>query len=155
MIDRIAYFIATAGYAGRFPFAPGTVGSIVGVAIYALVRQADSWALEAAVVLAILFAGIWSAQVTERVLAKTDPSVVVIDEVLGMLVTLAFLDVTIPAAVAGFLLFRIFDVLKPYPAGRLEHLHGGFGVMMDDAMAGIYAHVVLRLLLMFRPEWFV
>ena len=155
MIDRVAYFIATAGYAGRFPVAPGTAGSIVGVALYALVRQADSWALEGVVVLVTLAAGIWSADVAERLFGKKDPGAVVIDEVLGMLITLAFLDATVAAAIVGFFLFRLFDVLKPFPAGRLEHLAGGYGVMMDDAMAGIYSHVVLRLLLMFRPEWFV
>ena len=154
MIDRVAYVIATAGFVGRFPFAPGTAGSIAGVALYALVYQANSWTLEAVVLLATLVLGIWSATVVERVLGK-DPSIVVIDEVLGMLMTLAFLDVTVSAAIAGFFLFRLFDVIKPFPAGRLEHLHGGFGVMMDDAMAGVYSHVVLRLLLTFRPEWFL
>lgn len=155
MIDRVAYFIATAGYVGRVPFAPGTAGSLVGVALYLLVRLSGSWIVEGAVVVLALLAGIWSAQVTERVVGRKDPGIIVVDEVLGMLVTLAFLDVTMSAAAAGFLLFRFFDVLKPFPAGRLEHLRGGFGVMMDDAVAGLYSHIVLRLLLTFRPEWFV
>jgi phosphatidylglycerophosphatase A len=154
VIDRVAYFIATAGFVGRFPFAPGTAGALVGVALYALVRQANSWTLEAIVVVATLVLGIWSATIVERLVGK-DPSIVVIDEVLGMLMTVAFLDVTVSGAFAGFLLFRLFDVVKPFPVGRLEHLHGGFGVMMDDAMAGVYSHVVLRLLLTFRSEWFV
>jgi phosphatidylglycerophosphatase A len=106
-------------------------------------------------VIATLVAGIWSANVAERLFGRKDPGAVVIDEVLGMLITLAFLDVTMSAAITGFFLFRLFDVLKPFPAGRLEHLAGGYGVMMDDAMAGIYSHAVLRLLLMFRSEWFV
>ena len=97
--------------------------------------------------------GIWSATVVERTLGK-DPGVVVIDEVLGMLVTLAFLDVNVVGAVVGFFLFRIFDVVKPFPAGRLEHLHGGYGIMLDDAMAGVYAHVVMRLLVYWIPECF-
>ena len=126
-----------------------------GVALYWLVRQTDSWTFEGVVVVATLLLGIWSASAAERVTGKKDPGSVVIDEVLGMLVTLAFLDVTMAAAAVGFLLFRVFDVVKPFPAGRLEHLPGGFGVMMDDAMAGLYAHVVLRLLLTFRAEWFV
>ena len=155
MIDRVAYIIATACYVGRVPFAPGTAGSLAGIALYWLVRQSGSWTVEGIAVIATLVLGIWSASVAERVMGRKDPGFVVIDEVLGMLVTLAFLDVTVSAAMTGFFLFRIFDVLKPFPAGRLEHLHGGFGVMMDDAMAGIYAHVVLRLLLTFRPEWFV
>jgi phosphatidylglycerophosphatase A len=155
VIDRVAYFIATAGYAGRMPFAPGTAGSVVGVALHLLVRQTGSWTLEGVMVVVTLVGGIWSASVTERVVGRKDPGIVVVDEVLGMLVTLAFLDVTLRAAAVGFFLFRMFDVLKPFPAGRLEHLHGGFGVMMDDAVAGLYAHIVLRLLLTFRSEWFV
>jgi phosphatidylglycerophosphatase A len=151
--DRVAYFIATAGYVGRFPFAPGTAGSLAGIALYALVRQANSWTLEFVVVIATLLLGIWSATVVERLIGK-DPSIVVIDEVLGMLMTLAFLDVTVSGAIAGFVLFRLFDVIKPFPVGRLEHLQAGYGVMMDDAMAGVYSHVALRLLLMFLPDWF-
>ena len=82
----------------------------------------------------------------KHVLGRKDPGVIVIDEVLGMLMTLALLPVSTFGIVAGFVLFRIFDVVKPYPAGRLEHLHGGPGVMLDDAVAGIYAHISLRLL---------
>ena len=70
-----------------------------------------------------------------------DPGPVVIDEVLGMLITLAFLDVNSRAPSSGFFLFRVFDVIKPFPAGRLEHLHGGSGIMLDDAMAGVYAQL--------------
>jgi phosphatidylglycerophosphatase A len=102
----------------------------------------------------VLALGVWSAGVAERLFGRKDPGAVVIDEVLGMLLTLAFLDVNLTAAIAGFLIFRVFDVIKPYPAGRLEHLPGGYGIMMDDAMAGIYSHVVLRVMLAYRPDWF-
>jgi phosphatidylglycerophosphatase A len=77
----------------------------------------------------------------------------VIDEVAGMLITLAFIPVGVSAAIAGFLLFRLFDIIKPFPAGRLEALHGGLGIMSDDAMAGIYANISLRLLMMIAPGW--
>jgi phosphatidylglycerophosphatase A len=77
----------------------------------------------------------------------------VLDEVVGMLITLAFIPVGIAGALIGFFLFRLFDVLKPFPAGRLERLHGGLGVMADDAMAAIYANIALRLVLWIRPEW--
>ena len=76
-----------------------------------------------------------------------------IDEVVGMLITLAFIPVGWSAALAGFVLFRIFNVIKPFPAGRLESLHGGFGVMADDAMAAFYANVSLRLLMWLLPAW--
>ena len=89
-------------------------------------------------------AGSWSGSVAERHFGRTDPGQVVIDEVLGMLITLFLNPVGWQGALAGFLLFRVADVIKPFPANRLEQLHGGFGVMADDAMAAIYANLVLR-----------
>ena len=100
-------------------------------------------ALRDAVLVAALLVGTWSAHRVERQLGK-DPGAVVIDEVLGMLVTLGFLDVTVTGALVGFFVFRLLDVWKPFPAGRLEHLHGGPGIMLDDAMAGIYGNLLLR-----------
>lgn len=150
MLAKVATLVATVGYAGFFPIAPGTVGSAVGLVIYAGVRVADSIVLELAIVTAVLVAGIWSAGHLERELGK-DPAAVVIDEVLGMLLTLALLDVSMAGALAGFFIFRILDVIKPFPAGRLEHLHGGFGIMMDDVMAGIYSNLLLRLSILLFP----
>jgi phosphatidylglycerophosphatase A len=77
----------------------------------------------------------------------------VIDEVLGTLITLAFLPVSAWGYLAGFLLFRVFDIVKPWPAGRLETLRGGVGIMADDAMAGLYAWVALRMLAWATPGW--
>jgi phosphatidylglycerophosphatase A len=152
-MNRLALFLATAGYVGFVPVAPGTAGSAAGLVVYAAMRAAHSAQVELAVIAAVLAIGIWAAGAVERMLGK-DPGPVVIDEVLGMLVTLALLDVTLPGALIGFLLFRIFDVAKPFPAGRLEHLHGGSGIMLDDAMAGIYANLVLRALIMLAPGVF-
>lgn len=154
MIDRVAYFIATAGFVGRFPVAPGTAGSVAGLALYALIRLAGDSVVEAAALAITFVLGIWSATTAERLIGGKDPGPVVIDEVAGILITLAFLDVNVAGAAVGFFLFRVFDVLKPYPAGRLEILPGGFGVMMDDAMAAIYSHAALRLLVIFLPGWF-
>ena len=97
-----------------------------------------------------LLAGIWAADRVERRLGK-DPGVVVIDEVLGMLVTLAFLDVNVTGAIVGFFVFRVLDVVKPPPAARLENLHGGPGIMFDDLMAGLYGHIAMRLSIMWFP----
>ena len=149
-MNRFATFLATAGYVGYIPMAPGTFGSAVGLAFYAAVAWSDSVVLEGVLLLVLLVLGIWSADIVEKQMGK-DPSAVVIDEVLGMLVTLAFIDASVSAAVAGFFLFRLFDVIKPYPAGRLEHLHGGPGIMLDDAMAGIYANLALRGLIALFP----
>ncbi|MBA3271100.1 MAG: phosphatidylglycerophosphatase A [Acidobacteria bacterium] len=142
-MTRLATFIATGGYVGYIPIAPGTFGSAVGLAAYAAVRWSDNAVVEGAVLLITLLIGIWAADVVEKDLGK-DPGAVVIDEVLGMLVTLSFLDVGVTGAILGFFLFRILDVIKPYPAGRLEHLHGGPGIMLDDVMAGVYANLLLR-----------
>lgn len=150
-MSSLAVFVASAGYSGFFPLAPGTVGSAVGLLVVGALRLwAPLWGDGAAIVLTLV-AGIWAAGVTERALQRTDPGPVVIDEVLGMLVTLAFLPVGISGAIAGFVLFRIFDVLKPFPANRAEHLAGGWGIMLDDAIAGIYAYVTLRVLLYAAP----
>lgn len=153
MLAKLATFVATAGYIGFVPIAPGTFGSAVGLLVYAAVRLADSWPLEAAAIVVILAAGIWAADRVERQLGK-DPGAVVIDEVLGMLVTLAFLDVNLTGAVVGFLVFRVLDVIKPPPAARLENLHGGPGIMFDDLMAGVYGQIVMRVAVYAFPGMF-
>lgn len=152
-MSRVAMLLATAGYVGFFPFAPGTAGSAVGLVIYALIRAAHNPTIEIAALVVTLVVGVWSADVVERTLGK-DPGPVVIDEVLGMLVTLLWLNVTISGALVGFFFFRVLDVMKPYPANRLEHLHGGPGIMLDDLMAGIYANLALRLLILLIPGVF-
>ncbi len=153
-MTRLAVFLSSAGYAGFVPFAPGTVGSIVGLGVYAVLRWTHAGALPEALVIAILIGiGTWSATVTERHLGLEDPGPVVIDEVAGLLISLAFTGAGWSGAVAGFVLFRLFDIVKPYPAGRLERLRGGLGIMADDVMAGIYANLAVRALLWAAPGW--
>ncbi len=150
-MTRLAVFIATAGYAGYFPIAPGTIGSAVGLLVYLPVWWSGSPVFEAALIAAVFAAGTWAGTIAERYFGGIDPGPVVVDEVLGMLVTLAFMPVTLWSAIAGFVLFRIFDVIKPFPARRFEALHGGLGVMADDAMAAVYANICLRLMIHFFP----
>jgi phosphatidylglycerophosphatase A len=152
-VTRFAVFVATAGYCGYFPIAPGTVGSAAGLVVYALVRWVQSPVLETGLILGLFAAGIWAGTIAEHYLGGVDPGPIVIDEVVGMLITLAFISVGWSGALAGFVLFRIFDVMKPYPAGRFERLHGGLGVMSDDAMAAVYANLSLRLLIWMLPAW--
>jgi len=152
-MNQLALFIASFGYVGFFPFAPGTAGSLAALALFAFVRWVGMPAFEIGMIVVVLVAGIWSANGAERALGRKDPGPVVIDEVLGMLITLALLPVSMAGVVLGFLLFRLFDIVKPYPAGRLEHLPGGYGIMLDDAMAGVYAYVVLRLCMWWMPAW--
>jgi len=152
-VTRLAVFLATAAYTGYFPIAPGTVGSAVGLAVYALVWWSGSPLVEISVILLLFAAGVWAGTAAERYFGGIDPGPIVLDEVVGMLITLAFIPVGWTGAVAGFVLFRLFDVIKPFPAGRLEKLHGGLGVMADDAMAAVYANVSLRLLMTVFPGW--
>ena len=152
-VTRLAVFIATAGYCGYFPVAPGTVGSLAGLAAYLLVWWSQSAALEVCLIAVLFAAGVWAGTIAERFFGGLDPGPVVIDEVVGMLITLAFIPVGLSGAIAGFVLFRVFDVIKPYPAGRLERLHGGLGVMADDVMAAVYANVALRAVLWAFPGW--
>ena len=152
-MTRLAVFIATVGYCGYFPIAPGTVGSAAGLVVYLLVWWTQSPVVEVGLIVALFAAGVWAGTTSERYFGGIDPGPIVLDEVVGMLITLAFIPVGITGALIGFLLFRLFDVIKPYPAGRLESLHGGLGVMADDAMAAIYANIVLRIILYLRPGW--
>ena len=153
-MTRLAVFVATVAYCGYFPIAPGTVGSAAGLLVYLLVWWAQSPLVEIGLIVAVFAAGTWAATEAERFFGGIDPGPVVIDEVLGMLITLAFMPVGLATAIAGFVLFRIFDVIKPYPANRLERLHGGIGVMADDALAAVYANLVLRGVVYLLRGWF-
>lgn len=149
---RLALFICTFGYVGYFPVAPGTAGSLAGLAVYGLLRAAGATPLADLAVIAVLFAaGTWSGTLAERHFGGTDPGAGVIDEVVGMLVTLWALPATWSLVVGGFFVFRVLDVVKPWPAGRLEALHGGLGMMADDVMAAVYANLCLRGALLLAP----
>lgn len=152
-MTRLAVFIATAGYCGYFPVAPGTVGSAAGLVVYLLVWWTQSTAVEVGLIVALFLAGVWAGTTAERYFGGIDPGPIVLDEVVGMLITLAFIPVGLSGAIAGFFLFRLFDVIKPFPAGRFESLHGGLGVMADDAMAAIYANLALRGVMWIVPQW--
>ena len=137
----VALSIATVFGVGYVPFAPGTFGSAVGLVIWALLPSSP--AVHAAAILVMFAVGAWCGTVAERHYGGTDPGPMVIDEVMGMLLTLFMHPVGWGGAIAGFFLFRAFDVLKPYPANRLEQLPGGLGVMADDGMAAVYANLAL------------
>lgn len=148
---RVGVALATCGYIGYAPIAPGTVGSAAGLALFALVRSANSVVVEFGVIAAVFLAGVWASTVAERHFGGTDPGPVVIDEVAGMLITLALVPVSLTGAIVGFLIFRLFDVVKPWPAGRFESLPGGLGVMADDGMAALYGNAVLRAVIAVAP----
>ena len=141
----IALALATVLGVGYVPLAPGTFGSAVGLLLWAVLPAAPG--IQALVIVALFAIGVWSGSAAERHFGTTDPAPVVIDEVMGMLITLFMNPVGWRGATVAFLLFRIADVIKPYPANRLERLHGGTGVMADDGMAAIYANLALRAIL--------
>lgn len=146
MLSRrhVVIFLATGGYVGRMPMAPGTFGSLIGLPVaYALSKMSWPWA--AAVVILLTALAVWSAGQAARQLGVKDPGSIVIDEIVGMAVTLLGLPFNIATVVAGFALFRIFDIAKPPPVRQLDrNIGGGWGIVLDDIAAGIMANIVLR-----------
>lgn len=140
-----ALAIATTLGCGYAPIAPGTFGSAAGLILWALLPASPI--VQAAAIVIVMAVGTWASSVAERHFGRTDPGQVVIDEVLGMLVTLFLNPVGWGGALLAFVLFRAADITKPFPVNRLERLHGGLGIMADDAMAGVYANLALRLIL--------
>jgi phosphatidylglycerophosphatase A len=129
--------VATVGGVGYAPIAPGTVASAVTAIFLWLVPMSSAGRVVFA--LGVTLAGTWAADVAERAMARKDPGAIVIDEVAGMALSVLLLPMTAVAVGVAFLLFRIFDVVKPYPCNALQRLPGGVGVMIDDVVAGLYA----------------
>jgi phosphatidylglycerophosphatase A len=154
MRRRLGLFIATFGYLGYAPIAPGTFGSAAGVVMFYAVRATGSDAVELATIAVLFAVGIWAGTEAEHHFGGLDPGPAVIDEVVGMLITLALLPVSGWGVFAGFLIFRVLDVIKPWPAGRFERLPGGLGVMADDGMAALYGNLIMQALLWAAPAWF-
>jgi phosphatidylglycerophosphatase A len=152
-LRRLGVFIATCAHVGYAPVAPGTFGSAVGLVVYYLVRRQASTAVELGAIAVILVVGLWSATEAEHHFGGIDPRPVVIDEVIGMLITLALHPVNVTGAIVGFFIFRVLDVVKPWPARRLELLPGGFGVVLDDVMAGVYGNLLMWGLVRLLPSW--
>ncbi len=150
-------FFATVGYAGYFPIAPGTVGAIVGCVFYTLCSEyyyllfaGNTGHYIFALAILLFFAiGVVSASKMEAEYGE-DPSVVVIDELVGVWIALFLVPYTWPNLLLGFILFRIFDIFKPLGIRYLDKkVKGGWGIMLDDVLAGIYANIVLQLLRVF------
>lgn len=175
--DYLALAIATCGV-GYLPLAPGTLGSLVGIGVYLLARGASIEfffgvgaqrnfnllhvyygiiAFELVVVGAIALVGTWAASRTEKMSGRKDPGKVVIDEVVGQFIALIpvpfVLETAWWAAILAFILFRFFDIVKPYPARRFESLEAGLGIMADDIVAGIYAAILVAVVVVI--SWFI
>jgi phosphatidylglycerophosphatase A len=144
-MDRLLMFIATGAASGYLPKAPGTWGSAVGVLIWFLVSRLEAIPY-LSVIGALFVIGVFSAGAAEKIVDRCDPGIVVIDEIVGQLIALSLAPSHPLAVLAGFCLFRFFDIVKPFPVGWIDsHLHGGLGIMLDDVVAGLYALLVLQL----------
>ena len=163
--DRLALAISTCGV-GLIPFAPGTFGSLVGVTIFYglfLACKSSPQYFQVVVIIASLIVtalGIWASNYGEKIFGEKDAQRIVVDEVAGQVISyilvapmmIAQLSKPTIIIIAGFLLFRTFDIWKPYPIRQLEKLGGGLGVMADDVLAGIYAAVVLLFIALAVPQ---
>lgn len=140
-VQRLALLIATVAGVGHAPVAPGTVASAITALALGLLTPSRPTLI--VLFLAVTAIGTWAAHDAERSLGGKDPGAIVIDEVAGMALSVSVLPLTPTVLLGGFLLFRLFDVVKPYPANALQRLPGGVGVMIDDLVAGLYALVLL------------
>ncbi|MBI5039487.1 MAG: phosphatidylglycerophosphatase A [Nitrospirae bacterium] len=140
----IIKFLASGFYTRYSPLVPGTAGSLMGALVYLLLQHL-SYPVFIGMVVLISVSGIFIADEAEKLYGKKDCPCIVIDEIAGMLTTLVLLPQGIGFLLAGFIAFRIFDILKPFPVGLAERrLPGGWGIMMDDILAGVYAGLVVR-----------
>ena len=147
LLDKIALISSLWFGIGLLPGMPGTFGTIAAIPLYVAGSLLGPH-YQLSVLLVITIGAIWSSHRSQKILGSDDSPVIVIDEVAGFLLTTAFIPLTWPALAGGFFLFRFFDILKPPPIKTIEKkLKGGIGIVSDDLLAGVYAHISLRLLL--------
>lgn len=141
---KLRYFIATFFWSGFVPFAPGTAGSLLAAAFYwFLPLSSRTWLI---IILIAFGLGIWVSEFMEKERGP-DPGLVVIDEAAGQWLTYLFLPKSLLILGSGFLIFRIFDIWKPFPINKSQNLPAGWGIMSDDILAGVYANLTLQLLI--------
>jgi phosphatidylglycerophosphatase A len=148
-IPLFTKLIATGFYSGYSPFAPGTAGSVAGI-LFFLIPGFESLILLSISITVVFFIGVIASNRMEKVLGE-DPSQVVIDEIVGMWISVVYLPKEFIVFFIAFIFFRIFDIVKPQPARYMEKFHHGWGIMLDDVVAGIYANLTTQLLIWFFP----
>ncbi len=140
--DKIIVFIATGAYVGYFPFAPGTLGSLWGIVFYYQFLELQPL-FYVFITVVLFFAGVRISDRAEKIFGKKDDGKIVIDEISGMMFSLIFIPKKLELIIAAFVLFRIFDILKPIK--KLEKIEGGMGIMADDLLAGVLTNVLLQI----------
>ena len=145
--ERAVLFVATGFFIGTVPVAPGTFGSLIGLPACFLLSRLNFVQSVICILVFIVFAiGITSA--AEKILKQKDPGSIVIDEIAGLMVTFTGLPFNLKTAVAGFIIFRVLDILKPFPIRILDkRLAGGSGIVLDDVLAGVYGNLIIRLVI--------
>jgi phosphatidylglycerophosphatase A len=147
--ERAVLFMATGFFIGTVPFASGTFGSLIGLPVCFLLSRLNFLQSVICILVFILFA-IGIASAAEKILKQKDPGQIVIDEIAGLMVTFAGLPFNLKTVLAGFIIFRVFDILKPFPIRNLEkRVGGGSGIVLDDVLAGVYSNLILRLVIYF------
>ena len=144
LLDKLALILSSCFGVGLIPVAQGTFGTLAGIPLAMALAHTGPMAAAYFLFFFVLLA-IWTSGLSARALEKDDPAEVVIDETAGLLLTLFLLPATGFNLCLGFILFRLFDILKPFPIRRLEKVEGGAGIVLDDLLAGVYGNVCLRL----------
>jgi phosphatidylglycerophosphatase A len=145
-MNCLVILLATGLGVGFSPIVPGTLGTLLAIPLYYFISSISSPLYELTLV-AFFFFSSWISNQAEKHWGKKDDRRIVIDEIMGFLVTMLWVPKSISSIIMGFILFRFFDILKPFPIRHLERVPSGFGVVLDDVLAGVYANIALRLIL--------
>ena len=149
-IPLSARIIATGLISGYSPIAPGTAGSLVGVALYLIPGMDGIFVLPFATAV-LFFVGVYFSAQLEQLLGD-DPQIIVVDEIVGVWISLILLPKTIWIVIIAFFLFRVYDTVKPPPARNVERLGGGWGIMLDDVVAGVFTNLTVQLIMLIFPN---
>ncbi len=151
-LGKIVLILASWFGSGLMPKAPGTFGTLAAIPLVFIMNLLGIY-FGSLFLIAFLFLAVWASESSRILLEKEDPSEVVIDEAVGLLMTVFLLPLSVPVVILGFILFRVSDILKPFPIRMIDqNIKGGWGIVLDDVVAGIYANVCIRLLLLLFPQ---
>jgi len=154
MVKNFILWLASGGYAGLCPFAPGTAGTVIGVLVYLLFSRFPPLLYLLSTV-AVFFLALWAAERAELILRERDSPKIVIDEVVGYLITMALIPFSFRTIIGGFLFFRVLDIIKPPPISFINRrMKGGLAIVLDDAVAGLLANILLQGMEQWGPIYF-